>query len=359
MISKIFDSPKGQNTYSKRTICEVNREIYDLCVLGLHDKDNELLHKIVSLLEESYMMGVKMNVKLISHKDGNDEWSEDNVNKEQIAAVRQERIRLIELMKSQKKLIENHTSSKKKNAITNLNPVFILGTGRCGTSTLQRIFSSIKGVVSLHEGDFVDLFNHRKKKFPTLTGIENVHVQEGNMNLALRHIQSRVDYIKECQQNEQLYVESNPFIWPYIPAFRKHFPELRIIHAIRHPLTCINSLYGWPSVYRENNDSNYSKARKKFPDSWDRLHKICAFWEYLNLRVRDLEPNATMRLEDISINTIKSMLNKLEITTEFDHATVKKYNASNAQNKLVEQRDKIEKSINKWISKDTLRKFDY
>jgi len=112
MVSELFDDAKGKQTYGKRTICEVNREIYDVCVLGLHGKDDVLLNKIVPLLEESYMMGVRMNIKLIQHKDGNDEWAEDNMNAEQIKAIRSKRVELIKMMESQKIDVDKYDKNK-------------------------------------------------------------------------------------------------------------------------------------------------------------------------------------------------------------------------------------------------------
>jgi hypothetical protein len=62
---------KGKTVNEFRTICEVHREIYDLIEGNKNTKSKE---KIISLLEEVYKMGKKMNNKLIQYKFG---WDKD------------------------------------------------------------------------------------------------------------------------------------------------------------------------------------------------------------------------------------------------------------------------------------------
>jgi hypothetical protein len=94
-LSEIFDSPKGEHVYNKRTICEVHRELYDVCVINLIDDNPQLLSKLIKLLEEAFMMGVKMNLKLIENKCGNDEWSENNCNMAEAKKIRNLRIQIM------------------------------------------------------------------------------------------------------------------------------------------------------------------------------------------------------------------------------------------------------------------------
>jgi len=230
------------------------------------------------------------------------------------------------------------------------SPIFILGTGRCGTSTLQRIFDSIPNTLSLHEGDTVTE-NERIRKFDNLVDIQNVQVQNGNIKLAQIQIQPRVDFIK--QSNLQ-FVESSPFMWPYAPAFRAHF-LVKIIHLVRHPLHCVRSLYNWPSLYNPEIDIPYSRARICFPQEWPRLKKICAFWTYVNTRINQLKPDVTLKLEDLTTDKIHEILNKLNINDEFDDSRIKKYNAS-GNTKITSE---IEDAVEKWIPQDTLNLFNY
>ena len=103
MLSKLFDSEKGELTYGKRTICEVHRGIYDLVVIHFQDKP-EIMLQAIKLLEEAYMMGIKMNAKLVQNKCGNNGWSGDNLNKKEIMEMRKKRIKLIQLLEKNDKV---------------------------------------------------------------------------------------------------------------------------------------------------------------------------------------------------------------------------------------------------------------
>ena len=60
----MFDNTKGQRVQKKRTICEVHKEIYDLAVVNLQDRP-EILKEVISKCEEAYLMGIKMNRKMV------------------------------------------------------------------------------------------------------------------------------------------------------------------------------------------------------------------------------------------------------------------------------------------------------
>lgn len=105
-FSKIFDTPKGEMVYDKRTLCEVHRDIYDLIVINFQDRPEEML-QIIKLLEEAYLMGIKMNAKLIEYKCGNDEWADKNYNQQEILKRRCKRIKLIKILEENKSIIKN------------------------------------------------------------------------------------------------------------------------------------------------------------------------------------------------------------------------------------------------------------
>jgi hypothetical protein len=67
MISAVFESEKGKLLNQHRTICEVHRQLFDIIVWEFQDEPSTL-KKLVGLLEEAFIMGVKMNAKLLEHK---------------------------------------------------------------------------------------------------------------------------------------------------------------------------------------------------------------------------------------------------------------------------------------------------
>lgn len=95
ILSEIFESEKGRMVYDRRTICEVHRDIFDRLVAGLAEHDPTLLREVVPLIEEAYLMGVKMNAKLIIHCDGNDGWSDPNTDVEGAAERRAKRAQIL------------------------------------------------------------------------------------------------------------------------------------------------------------------------------------------------------------------------------------------------------------------------
>lgn len=92
ILSELFESEKGAYVYGKRTICEVHRNIFDKLVIGLAESAPALLHDLVPLLEEAYLMGIKMNAKLVQHKD---EWSAPNADREALAEQRARRAEIL------------------------------------------------------------------------------------------------------------------------------------------------------------------------------------------------------------------------------------------------------------------------
>ena len=110
-FSKLFDSQKGETVHTNRTICELHRELYDLCVVGLHDKDPELLKHMVKVLEDAFIMGVKMNKKLCKYKLGtSSKWNEKEyrnkeVSRDEIIKRRDERKRLAKMLDENKKIL--------------------------------------------------------------------------------------------------------------------------------------------------------------------------------------------------------------------------------------------------------------
>lgn len=104
--SKLLNSIHGKRYYKKRTICEVIRELCDYCVIEFHE-DNESMEEILFFLEEIFIMAIKMNKKLIKYKLDTDTLFESNKkSKGEVLKIREERIRLINIIKENNKIID-------------------------------------------------------------------------------------------------------------------------------------------------------------------------------------------------------------------------------------------------------------
>ena len=117
-FSDIFDSQKGKTVHTNRTICELHRELYDLCIIGLHKKDPELMAQMIKVLEDAFIMGVKMNKKLVEYKLGtSSKWDESeyrnkDINKDNIIKRRKKRQRLVKMLKDNKYILNKFDKKK-------------------------------------------------------------------------------------------------------------------------------------------------------------------------------------------------------------------------------------------------------
>ena len=103
---------KGMAACFKRTICEVHREIYDILVIELAATRPEVIERIVPLLEEAFLMGVKLNKKLVENKLANqDETGQTNDTRKAIA-LRRERIRLVKMLEENDEILRRYEEPK-------------------------------------------------------------------------------------------------------------------------------------------------------------------------------------------------------------------------------------------------------
>lgn len=67
--SELFATRPGRKRpMDRNTICEKHRQIYDLLVVRCAEHSPELLEEVVPLLEQAYVMGMKMTRKLFEYK---------------------------------------------------------------------------------------------------------------------------------------------------------------------------------------------------------------------------------------------------------------------------------------------------
>jgi len=106
--SNVFDTPKGRQVYDRRTLCEVLRQAYDCCVVDLHHLDTHAVEKLIKLLEEAFIAGVKMNDRLVEQKIIDIENGMPLNNVKEAQKKRAERFRLLNMLESNKRFIHEH-----------------------------------------------------------------------------------------------------------------------------------------------------------------------------------------------------------------------------------------------------------
>lgn len=98
---------KGKQVYPGVTICEKHREIYDVLVIELAVTRPDVIEKIVPLLESAFLMGVKLNKKLVEHKLSEDFTAPFN-DAEKARAMRANRISLVKMLEANNQILKEY-----------------------------------------------------------------------------------------------------------------------------------------------------------------------------------------------------------------------------------------------------------
>ena len=93
--------------YPQLTICEQHRRIYDLLIIELAATRPDVIEKMVPLLEQAFLMGVKLNKKLVEHKLSED-FTASTHDMERVYELRQERVRLVEMLDANNLILEQY-----------------------------------------------------------------------------------------------------------------------------------------------------------------------------------------------------------------------------------------------------------
>jgi hypothetical protein len=112
-FSEIFQSHKGsKEPHSNRTICELHRELYDLCVMNLYEKNIELMKNMIIILDKAFIAGVEINRDLCRCKLGSSskwdkkEYRNKEVNKKEVAKLRKEREKVERLLDKNNEILK-------------------------------------------------------------------------------------------------------------------------------------------------------------------------------------------------------------------------------------------------------------
>lgn len=89
---EILNSSKGRRTDEQRTICEVHRQLADVLVCRMKDRQ-EVLQEALVLLNEAYLLGIRLVAALIDRKLAMPQWAANNVG--EARKLRTERDRMV------------------------------------------------------------------------------------------------------------------------------------------------------------------------------------------------------------------------------------------------------------------------
>ena len=235
--------------------------------------------------------------------------------------------------------------------------VFVVGTGRCGTHTLWKVFESVPRTLSMHEGsgtvrngpaDFIG------KRFalgsmPELNGylyhyggeaaLARTFAPDAAMTALMDGcFAGRASAIAWCATNGIAYCDANPFGFNFIGYLQRRFPHAKFIHLVRDGYACVRS---WSrrdaSTYPDDvphtpvaiswllakpmpfpSDSAYAQW-----DRYDRVQKISWFWNAVNANIAQRlerippENRRVVKIEDVTADSVPGILEFCGLPPEF------------------------------------------
>ena len=157
--------------------------------------------------------------------------------------------------------------------------VFVLSSGRTGTTMLASVLDECPEVKAVHELR-PHLYNARREAYDT-EGFSNRTLMERTFS------GERMELFREAVGSEQLVVDASPFLSFFAPALHESLPRSRFIYMHRDPETFVVSgmRRGW--YERHGKDPFRLEPRPgtstaaKWPD-WSRFQKICWLWSEYN-----------------------------------------------------------------------------
>lgn len=180
-------------------------------------------------------------------------------------------------------------------------PIFVFGCShRCGSTLLQRLLNSAPQILiwGEHNGYLNDFFwnlgNLRKWAFQH--NEERLRFVENGYDNFLANMSPDGESIQEASRNHLISLFALPAaklgrkIWGFKEvrygvevalALQALFPEMRVIHLVRHPVDVYLSLKnweeldpGWDHVFTEQSMNNWIRINRGFIDAKDQIDSL-------------------------------------------------------------------------------------
>jgi len=204
--------------------------------------------------------------------------------------------------------ITNKKTKKKLNKNYNLDPVFLIGFPRSGTTLLDTILRTHNLIEVIEEKPIVDKLLKEMKKnsgcsFSNLDEIDELEVKK----LKDFYNSERQNYINF--DKEKIYVDKFPLNIVYLAEINKIFPNAKYILALRNPRDSVLSCF--MQSFTPNDAMSNMLSINDASNLYDRtMHLFKIYEKILNLKLYEV------KYEDVINNfqsTIKGLLKFLEI----------------------------------------------
>lgn len=154
--------------------------------------------------------------------------------------------------------------------IQQIQPVFVLSTGRCGTKWLTELLSNRSDVLVNHALQ-PELVRQSKLAY------QNRHTDPEFIRAA------RDDLISAAYHSHRIYIETNNRITFFAPLLAQAYPNSRFIHLYRHPADFIRS--GMRRNWYAGHSADIGRITMADANQWQTLsqfEKIAWLWNETN-----------------------------------------------------------------------------
>ena len=211
--------------------------------------------------------------------------------------------RLNSISAIQEKFLNNVESYDK-----NIDPIFLIGFPRSGTTLLDTILRTHKSIEVIEESVLIDLVINKLKKY-IKNDILNLESIDKDTIKELRdlYFQKRKDLLGF--KDNIIYVDKKPLNIIYAAEINKIFPKAKFIFALRNPNDAVLSCFMQPFIPNDAMSNFYNlKDTSVFYDLVMRLWE--KYEEHLDLNINFIKYEDVVNNFD---NSIKKLLNFLEV----------------------------------------------
>lgn len=192
------------------------------------------------------------------------------------------------------------------------SPVFILSTGRTGTQFFEEYVNGTSSTT---------FCKHEPKPSRRFKFLSNLYLngKAGTRFIKQTYLRSRKGLFRKHQG--KAYIESSNFLFGCIPALNELYPEIKIIHIVRHPVEYVKSHLnhgfwrGHKKLFAKHVPYWIEKLELSNPS--DPIELLTARWNYVNRQIQsyaDSNAYLLVRFEDLfsgDLHQSSSELNKI------------------------------------------------
>ncbi|SFF74415.1 Sulfotransferase family protein [Salegentibacter agarivorans] len=207
--------------------------------------------------------------------------------------------------------------------------VFVLSTGRCGSTSITRMFNQHQKFTAFHE------------VIPELIKLSTKLAENPNTKIEVyNELKSIFRKRKWEGKKKQVLIHSDHRMWNLVEFLSDYFPNSLFIHLMRNPYDSVQSFLprGWYTEKDNRIENNFGQFRLKGDKigamssaewkNYSRLEKCTWYWDYVNTRIenqlKDLKKERVevIKLENIQEDMNEIIKNKFGISPDFKFSNI-------------------------------------